>query len=158
MAMDLDKLRDKMYTEKYTSDEARYLRDVVNKEDWLKENADQFGTVDPDGPDLSDPAAREQRIAELNNEIVERQQELARIAEEAGQPAVPPPTDPATQGPAPAPVGPETVPGDEGTPYENWTNDQLKAELKARNLPVGGKHDELVDRLYDDDEAKSPNE
>lgn len=35
--------------------------------------------------------------------------------------------------------------------YEVWTVAELKEELKARDLAVGGRHDELVARLEEDD-------
>lgn len=35
--------------------------------------------------------------------------------------------------------------------YEKWTVAELKEELKTRELAVSGKHDELVDRLEEDD-------
>lgn len=46
-----------------------------------------------------------------------------------------------------------TVPtDDDGNPaYDDLKNDDLKALLSARDLPVSGKHDELVARLEEDD-------
>jgi SAP domain len=43
--------------------------------------------------------------------------------------------------------------GDDDTDYVDWTNADLKAELKDRGLTVGGTHDELVARLEADDEV-----
>lgn len=41
---------------------------------------------------------------------------------------------------------------DDGEPdYDSMKNDDLKALLKARDLPVSGKHADLVDRLEEDD-------
>jgi SAP domain len=39
----------------------------------------------------------------------------------------------------------------EERPYSKWTNVQLQAELKRRELPVHGNKPELVDRLEFDD-------
>jgi SAP domain len=36
-------------------------------------------------------------------------------------------------------------------PYDQWSRDELVAELKARNLPTTGKNAELVDRLEEND-------
>lgn len=41
---------------------------------------------------------------------------------------------------------------DEDTPYSEWTGDQLRAELKKRELPTSGKVADLVARLEEDDE------
>lgn len=40
---------------------------------------------------------------------------------------------------------------DGGDKYESMTAPELKAELKSRELPVGGKVDELRDRLREND-------
>lgn len=40
----------------------------------------------------------------------------------------------------------------EGDGYEDLSNEELKALLKARGLPVSGTKDELVARLEEDDE------
>lgn len=46
---------------------------------------------------------------------------------------------------------------EEPVPYENWSVDDLKNELRIRKLPVNGTKDQLVTRLEDDDdEAESP--
>lgn len=42
----------------------------------------------------------------------------------------------------------------EDDPYELWSYADLQAELKERQLPAGGKHNELVARLREDDENK----
>lgn len=39
--------------------------------------------------------------------------------------------------------------------YTDMTNDQLKDELRKRDLPVSGNNAELVQRLRDDDDAKA---
>ena len=36
--------------------------------------------------------------------------------------------------------------------YEEFTKDELTTELKARGLPHTGTKEELINRLYDDDE------
>lgn len=41
--------------------------------------------------------------------------------------------------------------------YSTWTNRDLKAALVERELPVSGNHDELVQRLIDDDTEKAEN-
>lgn len=43
----------------------------------------------------------------------------------------------------------------ESDDYSEWNNAQLKDELRRRDLPVGGKHDELVSRLEEHDEEQS---
>jgi hypothetical protein len=45
----------------------------------------------------------------------------------------------------------EQPPSDEVPPYSEWTQDDLKTELKARGMKVSGRHDELVARLEADD-------
>lgn len=73
------------------------------------------------------------------------------VGESEGDPGAPGPTDPSSGA-----VGASTGSGDEeDAPYSEWTNDELKAELKVRNLKVGGTHDELVARLEADDEEAS---
>ncbi len=48
--------------------------------------------------------------------------------------------------------GPEVPMDDDGNPdYDSMKNDDLKALLSARDLPVSGKHAELVERLEEDD-------
>ena len=42
---------------------------------------------------------------------------------------------------------------DERVPYEDRTKDELKAELKRRDLPVSGKHADLVARLEEHDQS-----
>lgn len=37
--------------------------------------------------------------------------------------------------------------------YNDLTKDELKEELRSRDLPVSGNHDELVARLEEDDES-----
>jgi len=64
--------------------------------------------------------------------------------------------------PAPATDEPqEDLPALEGTaaddaerPYEEWTNEELSAELEARELPHSGNKAELVERLQEDDAAE----
>lgn len=41
-----------------------------------------------------------------------------------------------------------------GSDYDNLTVEQLKDILRDRDLKVGGRHDELVERLKQDDAAK----
>lgn len=41
---------------------------------------------------------------------------------------------------------------DEDPDYESWNNDDLRAELAGRNLPVDGKKADLIARLREDDE------
>lgn len=63
-----------------------------------------------------------------------------------------PPTSPTAPPPAPQPVNPEDPEEEEELePYEDWEYPDLQAELKARGLPAGGKQEELVKRLYEDD-------
>lgn len=42
---------------------------------------------------------------------------------------------------------------DEGADYSTMSNDELRAELKRRDLPTGGNKDELIERLEEDDES-----
>jgi hypothetical protein len=44
---------------------------------------------------------------------------------------------------------------DEVPPYEEWSRDELLAELGERKLSKQGKNDALVARLYEDDERNS---
>ncbi|MGX9924110.1 SAP domain-containing protein [Streptomyces sp. NPDC002248] len=46
---------------------------------------------------------------------------------------------------------PDDGPDDEVPEYAEWTNDDLRAELATRNLPVDGKKEILVKRLEEDD-------
>jgi hypothetical protein len=49
---------------------------------------------------------------------------------------------------------PEVPRDDDGNPlYDDMRNDDLKAHLAARDLPVSGKHADLVARLEEDDES-----
>lgn len=50
--------------------------------------------------------------------------------------------------------------GDDGDvpPYESWKAAELKKELKARNLSQSGSQDELVARLYEDDQRQQQTE
>ena len=41
----------------------------------------------------------------------------------------------------------------ETAPYKEWTLDDLRDELRARQLPTSGNKPELVERLEDNDEA-----
>jgi hypothetical protein len=41
----------------------------------------------------------------------------------------------------------------EDVSYDDLTNDELKELLRERDLPVSGKHDELVARLQESDES-----
>lgn len=46
--------------------------------------------------------------------------------------------------------------GDDGEPdkpYEDQTNDELRAELERRGLPKSGNKDELIERLEEDDDS-----
>lgn len=49
-------------------------------------------------------------------------------------------------------AGSEETPAPESDEYSEWTVAQLKKELRSRELPVSGNHDELVARLEEDDE------
>lgn len=56
-------------------------------------------------------------------------------------------------------VAAEAPPADDGgsrmgSDYDNLTVEQLKDILRDRDLKVGGRHDELVERLKQDDAAK----
>ncbi|MFD8075812.1 SAP domain-containing protein [Streptomyces sp. NPDC059718] len=42
--------------------------------------------------------------------------------------------------------------------YEDWTVEQLKEQLAERGLPKGGKRDDLVQRLREDDAAPTQGE
>lgn len=53
---------------------------------------------------------------------------------------------------APAPE-PE---GEAGPDYEAWTVEQLKEQLDKRSLPKTGKKDDLVLRLLEDDDTRTP--
>lgn len=56
----------------------------------------------------------------------------------------------------PEPTVTQTPPPDEPEPdYEVWTVEQLKTELGERGLPKTGRHDDLVLRLLEDDEAEA---
>lgn len=48
----------------------------------------------------------------------------------------------------------ETEAPDPDASYEDWTNDQLRAELSGRELPTGGVKAELVERLEEDDASE----
>jgi SAP domain len=50
---------------------------------------------------------------------------------------------------SPGPSSTAALPDD----YEEWTNDQLRAELSRRELPRSGNKEELIDRLVADDES-----
>lgn len=54
------------------------------------------------------------------------------------------------------PSGLPEVPQDEdGNPdYDSMKNADLKAHLEARDLPTSGRHDDLVQRLEDDDDSE----
>jgi hypothetical protein len=50
---------------------------------------------------------------------------------------------------------PEVPTDDDGNPlYDDMKNDDLKEHLKARDLPISGKHDDLVARLEEDDASE----
>lgn len=54
---------------------------------------------------------------------------------------------------------PEVPTDDDGNPqYDELKNADLKQHLEARGLPVSGKHDELVQRLEEDDESEDDEE
>lgn len=42
---------------------------------------------------------------------------------------------------------------DEDSDYSEMSNDELRDELKRRDLPVSGNKDELIARLEEDDES-----
>jgi hypothetical protein len=42
--------------------------------------------------------------------------------------------------------------------YDGMTNDQLRAELASRDLPVSGKQEELIRRLREDDASEEDDE
>ena len=46
----------------------------------------------------------------------------------------------------------------DATPYEGWTADDLREELRDRKLAVSGSKAELLDRLTDDDRKSSGDE
>jgi SAP domain len=45
----------------------------------------------------------------------------------------------------------ETEAPDADAAYEDYTNDQLRAELSERGLPLSGNKAELIERLEEDD-------
>ena len=47
---------------------------------------------------------------------------------------------------------------DEAVPYEEQSNDDLRAELSRRGLSVSGKKEELIQRLEEDDESDEDEE
>lgn len=47
----------------------------------------------------------------------------------------------------------EGAPEDDNRPYAEWAPAELKAELKARQLPTSGNKAELVQRLEEDDSS-----
>jgi hypothetical protein len=57
--------------------------------------------------------------------------------------------------PAAEEQGEETPAETPAQAYEDWTVEQLKEELAARNLAKSGKRDDLVQRLRDDDTARA---
>jgi hypothetical protein len=50
----------------------------------------------------------------------------------------------------------EEIPDDPDDDYENWTNDELRAELSNRKLSVDGKKSDLVGRLREYDDQHPP--
>lgn len=48
----------------------------------------------------------------------------------------------------------EDIPDDPDDNYEEWTNDELRAELAQRKLSVDGKKADLVNRLREDDDKR----
>ena len=53
----------------------------------------------------------------------------------------------------PAPLTPAEDQEEEVRPYEEWTNEELSEELKARELPHSGNKAELVARLEEHDKS-----
>lgn len=50
---------------------------------------------------------------------------------------------------------PEVPTDEDGNPdYDSMKNEDLKQHLRARDLPVSGNHDDLVERLEADDEEE----
>jgi hypothetical protein len=158
MAMDMDKLREKAETEQYSPEEVRYLRDVMDRHDLLGVNREKFGAKDPDAPDYStDTNARAERVRVLNEEISERQRELAQLQEVDAQPdsAV------ANSGPAVAAASATAPEGAEDYSDARWTVELLKSEIRNRNearqqedlpaLSTSGTKQDLVARLIQDD-------
>lgn len=47
---------------------------------------------------------------------------------------------------------------EEVPPYEKWSVEELKTELKARKLSSSGKQEDLVLRLYENDKAEERSE
>lgn len=85
----------------------------------------------------------------------EEEQDMAKITVHGG------PSNAAAdeeQGGEDAPVSGESAASAEGSPepgYEDWTAEQLKAELDKRGLPKTGKKDDLAARLREDDTART---
>jgi hypothetical protein len=77
--------------------------------------------------------------------VEERKARAARSAEEFGYASSPVATL--------APPSEEAPPVNEGPPYAQWTNDELREELGARELDTHGVKSELVTRLEEDDRA-----
>lgn len=54
--------------------------------------------------------------------------------------------------------GEETSQADEEDAYADWSYSDLQAECKERDLPAGGKKEELIARLVEDDENADSDE
>lgn len=97
---------------------------------------------------------RDLAVADGHNDPRRAQREASQSfsASQRSMPGI----DPTAPPPAVQPNDPNVNTGgddddDALEPYEEWNYQDLQAELKERGLPAGGKQDELVARLYEDD-------
>lgn len=114
------------FTKPLNSDELLYVRDRP----WLKQEAELQGyTIQSEDDEFVVEDGDAERAVDPNLAMVQDYQtpEEADGDDEA-----------------------EELPDD----YNEWTVEQLKAELKQRELPVSGSKEQLVDRLSESDEAE----